>query len=62
MPDVHIGFFVGWMAPRRRLTYLMESENVDHTSWEAFRDGLVHRWTNLNIVVSGDTIFQSLLG
>lgn len=57
VPDMNlstlsVGTFVGWMAPRQRLYYLIETKDIPYTSWESFRDGMIHRWTNLNIVVS----------
>jgi len=38
-----------WMTPKRQIKHLLECD--DSQSWEAFRDGMVRRWTNLNIVV-----------
>lgn len=34
------------------LTKAEDTEENLYSRWEAFRDGLIRRWTNLNIVVS----------
>ena len=44
---------LSWATPRRQLRHLLTNKDntVDSGSWEAFRDGLMRRWTNLNLIV-----------
>ena len=44
---------LSWATPRRQLRHLLTNKDntIDSGSWEAFRDGLMRRWTNLNIIV-----------
>ena len=50
-----IGSFVStvlsWTTPRKQIKYLLGEG--DFQQWETFRDRLVHRWLNANIVVGG---------
>jgi len=48
-----IGSFVStilsWATPQKQIKYLLDKK--DFQQWETFRDSLVHRWLNGNIVV-----------
>ena len=41
--------FLSWLTPSLQISYLRERK--DFQGWEYFRDGLVRRWTNSNIMV-----------
>jgi hypothetical protein len=42
--------FLTLLTPRQQISYLREKR--DFQGWEYFRDGIVRRWTNSNIMVS----------
>jgi len=43
---VRISF--GWMTPYEQILYLREKK--DFKAWERFRDSLMRRWSNLNVI------------
>ena len=50
-----IGSFVStvlnWTTPQKQIKYLLAKK--DFEQWETFRDSLVQRWLNTNIMVGG---------
>jgi hypothetical protein len=42
-------YTIGWAAPNEQVRYLVD--HGDACRWVGFRDGLMSKWTNLNIVV-----------
>jgi len=43
-----MSLLISWTTPHRQVRYLLAQRNFK--DWEAFRDSLVRRWTNLNVV------------
>ena len=41
---------LGWMTPYEQMTFLRRKRDVKR--WELFRDALMRRWSNLNVIVS----------
>ena len=42
---------LSWTTSRKQIKHLLEDEDFRH--WETFRDSLVKRWSNGNVVVGG---------
>ena len=42
---------LSWTTPQKQIKYLLYKR--DFQQWEIFRDSLVNRWLNGNIVVGG---------
>ena len=48
---VMVGVALGWLTPYEQLVVLRQKK--EDKAWERFRDSLMRRWSNLNVIVSG---------
>lgn len=45
-----VNALLGWMTPFEQLVVLRKKK--ENKAWERFRDSLMQRWSNLNVIVS----------